>query len=94
MAPDPAIRVVADNDPIAPPRLFSRLIRNRAPEGTVGAESPAHQDDAADARLSADCLRSASGAAPAQPMSRPTPSRAPIHALRRRPFSQGSGVTR
>lgn len=51
-----------------------RPIRNTAAAEPVSAESPVHPLNAADAGLSADCLRDAAGSAPSQPLMRPTPS--------------------
>ncbi len=64
-----------------------RPIRNTAAAEPVSAESPAHHSNAADAGLSADCLRGVAGAAPSLPMLPPAPSwEASPKVAPRRPF--------
>jgi hypothetical protein len=73
-----------------------RPIRNTAAAEPVRAESPAPHSNAADAGLSADCLRGAAGAAPSLPMMPPAPSWAasPNVAPRRSPFPIRSSAAR
>lgn len=64
-----------------------RPIRNTAGAEPVSAESSEHPFYAADAGLSAKCLRDAAGAAPSLPMMRATPSQAASpKAVSRSPF--------